>query len=368
MVGKPEEQGNFAERIIAWQKKYGRRNLPWQSKSAYHVWLSEIMLQQTQVATVIPYFQRFILSFPSLGVLAAATEEQVLEHWSGLGYYSRGRNLHRAAKIIQEKFGGVFPHEHEQLVELPGIGRSTASAICALAFHQRRAILDGNVKRLLSRYCGISGPAGKSSVNALLWQQAESLLPGNDIAVYIQAQMDLGATICMRSKPKCNNCPVQAECVAYQSGRVNELPSPRIRKTVPVKQVAFLMLMHGNDILLEKQPSTGIWGGLWCMPKFESRSAMSDWCELHGIESRSVIGHAVREEGSNGLGEHFISLPSFTHAFTHFKLRISPEMLHIGKKPLCIEQEGKIWIDTEEALQAAIPAPVRKLLSAISSQ
>ena len=206
---------NFAFRLIRWQEQHGRHDLPWQGMDAYRVWLSEIMLQQTQVATVIPYYQRFIAAFPTIAALAAATEEQVLAHWSGLGYYARGRNLHRAAQIIVGKYQGEFPREFEQIIELPGIGRSTAAAICALAYHERRAILDGNVKRVLARYCGISGYSGEKAVQARLWQQAESLLPlpsgervgemvrgGSAIATYIQAQMDLGATLCTRRKPK----------------------------------------------------------------------------------------------------------------------------------------------------------------------
>ena len=244
---------------------------------AYQVWLSEIMLQQTQVATVIPYYQRFTALFPTIAALAAATEEQVLAHWSGLGYYARGRNLHSAARIIVEKYHGKFPREFDQILELPGIGRSTAAAICALAWHERRAILDGNVKRVLARYCGIEGWAGNKEVEERLWQQAEALLPQHGIAAYIQAQMDLGATLCTRSKPKCGECPVHSDCVAFQSGRISELPAPRKRKTVPERYCTFLLLMHGNDILLEKRPGSGIWGGLWCPPQFDDEAAAKDW-------------------------------------------------------------------------------------------
>ena len=221
---------SFAHQLIRWQKQHGRHDLPWQGADAYRVWLSEIMLQQTQVATVIPYYQRFVASFPNIAALAAATEDQVLAHWSGLGYYARGRNLHKAAQIIVEKHHGEFPHELEQILELPGIGRSTAAAVCALAFHQRRAILDGNVKRVLARYCGIEGWAGEKKVEEKLWRQAEALLPEGDVATYTQALMDMGATICTRSKPKCVLCPVQADCVALQTDRIADLPTPRPRK------------------------------------------------------------------------------------------------------------------------------------------
>jgi A/G-specific adenine glycosylase len=337
---------SFSSRLIAWQRQHGRHDLPWQSASAYHVWLSEIMLQQTQVATVIPYYQRFIASFPTIAALAAASEEQVLAHWSGLGYYARGRNLHATAQLIVEKYHGEFPRQFEQILELPGIGRSTAAAICALAYHERRAILDGNVKRVLARYCGVSGSPSVKLVEAQLWQQAEALLPQRNIAAYIQAQMDLGATLCTRSKPKCDVCPVRSDCVALQSGRVNELPTPRPRKALPERHTTFLLLMHGNDILLEKRPGSGIWGGLWCPPQFDDEAAAKDWF--------------VR----NGMGaSHGERLETFTHTFTHFKLHITPLKIQLSRKPMRAAQPGSVWLDVEEALRAAIPTPVRALLN-----
>jgi A/G-specific adenine glycosylase len=339
----------FAQRLIAWQRTHGRHDLPWQGADAYRVWLSEIMLQQTQVATVIPYYQHFTASFPTIAALAAATEEQVLAHWSGLGYYARGRNLHRAAQIIAEKHHGEFPREFEKILELPGVGRSTAAAICALAYHERRAILDGNVKRVLARYCGIAGWAGDKEVETKLWQQAEALLPQRDIAAYIQAQMDLGATLCTRSKPKCGECPVRSDCVAYQGGRVRELPTPRPRKVVPERYTTFLLLMHGNDILLEKRPGTGIWGGLWCPPQFDDEAAAKDWFVQNGMDA----SHGER-------------LATFTHTFTHFKLHITPLNIHLARKPLRAAQPGSVWLDVDEALRAAIPTPVRSLLQELN--
>jgi len=308
------------------------------------------MLQQTQVATVIPYYQRFIAAFPSIAALAAATEEQVLTHWSGLGYYARGRNLHVAARIIMEKYRGEFPRDFEQILELPGIGRSTAAAICALAYHERRAILDGNVKRVLARYCGISGLPSEKVVETQLWQQADALLPQRDIATYIQAQMDLGATLCMRSKPKCIECPVSSDCVAFQSGRVSELPTPRPRKAVPERHATFLLLMHGNDILLEKRPGSGIWGGLWCPPQLDDGHGVADYVQ------RSGMNMSERTE-----------LAGFTHTFTHFKLHITPVLLRVALKPQQAQQPGSVWLDVEEALQAAIPTPVRKVLRSLHS-
>jgi len=340
---------DFATRIIRWQKSHGRHGLPWQKTDAYRVWLSEIMLQQTQVSTVIPYFNKFVASFPDVAALAEASTDEVLSHWSGLGYYARGRNLHRAAQIIAEKHHGIFPQEFEQILELPGIGRSTAAAICALAFHQRRAILDGNVKRVLARYCGISGSPAEKSVEARLWLQAEALLPKQDVATYIQAQMDMGATICTRTKPKCSACPVSENCVALQSNRVAELPTPRLRKAVPEKHSTFLLFTHGNEILLEKRAPQGIWGGLWCPPQMEDGQGVTqDYVQCNGLE--------VSER---------IDLAEFTHTFTHFKLHITPVLLRVLYKPLQVEQTAGEWVDIEIALQSGIPTPVRKMLQQI---
>ena len=316
---------------------------------AYRVWLSEIMLQQTQVATVIPYYQRFIASFPDIAALAAASEEQVLAHWSGLGYYARGRNLHATARVIVGQHRGEFPRKLEDILELPGIGRSTAAAICALAFHERRAILDGNVKRVLARYCGIEGWAGNKKVEERLWQLAEALLPQHDVATYTQALMDLGATVCTRGKPKCGKCPVQAACIAYQTHRVHELPTPRPRKAAPERHATFLLLMHGNDILLEKRPSSGIWGGLWCPPQFDDEGAARDWFVQNGMDA---------SEGER--------LETFTHTFTHFRLHIAPLKIQLSHKPLRVAQPGSVWLDVGEALQAAIPTPVRSMLQELT--
>ena len=386
---------SFSSRLISWQRIYGRHDLPWQNADAYRVWLSEVMLQQTQVATVIPYYQRFTASFPTIAALAAATEEQVLAHWSGLGYYARGRNLHRAAQIIVEKHQGEFPRQFEDILELPGIGRSTAAAICALAWHERRAILDGNVKRVLARYCGISGSPSEKAVEAQLWQQAEALLPppsrgrvgegvemlptstpilgapslrspplkggrdvselneqaeiNSDIAAYIQAQMDLGATLCTRSKPKCGECPVRSDCIAFQDGRVSELPMPRPRKAVPEKCTTFLLLMHGSDILLEKRPGSGIWGGLWCPPQFDDEDAARDWFVRNAMDA----SHGER-------------LGTFTHTFTHFKLHITPLKIQLSRKPLRAGEPGSVWLDVGEALRTAIPTPVRSMLQELT--
>lgn len=377
----------FAARLIAWQHTHGRHDLPWQGADAYGVWLSEIMLQQTQVATVIPYYQRFIASFPDIHALAAADEEQVLAHWSGLGYYARGRNLHKAARLMVANHEGRFPRDFDCIVALPGIGRSTAAAICALAFHERRAILDGNVKRVLARYCGVEGWAGDKKVEAQLWQQAEFLLPppwrgrvgegvetlsltastlplqgrgDESIATYIQAQMDMGATVCTRGKPKCGICPLQTDCVAYQTNRVTQLPTPRPRKAVPERHATFLLVMHGNDILLEKRAATGIWGGLWCLPQFDDEDAAMAWCAQQGICHARAGGHPAESKTP------WVELQPFTHVFTHFKLHITPVVLNVAHKPLQVQQGVSVWMEVNEALQAAIPTPVRTLLEQIA--
>jgi A/G-specific adenine glycosylase len=310
------------------------------------------MLQQTQVATVIPYYQRFIARFPEIATLAAADEDDVLAHWSGLGYYSRARNLHRAAKLIMERHDGIFPRNFDDIAALPGIGRSTASAVSALAFHERRAILDGNVKRVLARHCAIEGHPGEKSVEQKLWQHAEALLPPHDIAVYTQGLMDLGATVCTRSKPDCANCPVNQDCKAHAGNRVEQFPTPRLRKSLPEKQAHFLLLISDAGILLEKRPGSGIWGGLWCLPQMENGEAedAADYCE--------------RRFGVNVA--HVESLPDFTHTFTHFKLHISPLLIRAARKSEQVSEPGNRWFGIADALRAALPTPVRKLIEGLA--
>ncbi|WP_041937931.1 A/G-specific adenine glycosylase [Gallionella capsiferriformans] len=338
---------SFSSSLIAWQRSHGRHDLPWQCADPYCIWLSEIMLQQTQVVTVIPYYQRFVASFPTIAALASATEEQVLAHWSGLGYYARGRNLHRAAQIIVAQHGGAFPRQFELILALPGIGRSTAAAICALAYQQNRAILDGNVRRVLARYCGIYGSPAIKSVEARLWQQAEALLPLNDVDRYTQALMDMGATLCTRSRPKCASCPVQPDCVAHQTGCVADLPTPRQRRVVPERTACFLLLLVDHDVFMERREPAGIWGGLWCLPQFEDEAAALFWCAQHGVEA------ADRQRDA---------LTPFTHTFTHFKLHITPLRVSVTAKPLHVLQTKGAWLRVSDALSSAIPAPVRTIL------
>ena len=340
---------DFATRLINWQRQHGRHGLPWQGADAYCVWLSEIMLQQTQVATVIPYYQRFVASFPDIAALAAASEDEVLAYWSGLGYYSRARNLHRAAQLIMQRHGGKFPQHFDDILALPGIGRSTAAAISALVFHERRAILDGNVKRVLARYCAIEGYTGEKKIETQLWQQAEALLPVRDLATYTQGLMDLGALLCTRNKPQCILCPLQKNCAAYQSGYVAQLPTPRPRKTLPEKHSTFLLLLNGSDIMLEKRPDSGIWGGLWCPPQIEGGEDIFAYCK------QRFAFDATQAE----------ALPEFTHTFTHFKLHIAPLVVQVAHKSRQMQEPGRVWLDMEDALRAAIPSPVRKLIGEV---
>ncbi|WP_249383970.1 A/G-specific adenine glycosylase [Chitinivorax sp. B] len=341
---KPEFE-TFARRLIAWQQAYGRHDLPWQTNDPYRVWLSEIMLQQTQVATVIPYYEAFLARFPTIQALADAPADEVMAAWSGLGYYTRARNLHRAAKVIVEQHGGLFPQDIDQVQALPGIGRSTAAAICAFSFNQSRPILDGNVKRVLTRWLGIEGFPGEKKIETRLWDLADKLVPTSGIAAYTQAQMDLGSLVCTRSKPNCNACPVATDCVALHTGRTTSLPTPKPRKAVPIRHTTMLLLWRENELLLQKRPDSGIWGGLWCLPEVEASLAAGAWCEDHDLELDSTT-----------------CLPEFEHVFTHFRLTISPVQCEVsGQGPRSAGPWQ--WFEREAVLAAGIPQPLRKLLS-----
>lgn len=339
---------DFSKRLIVWQQQHGRHTLPWQNtRDPYAIWVSEIMLQQTQVAAVIPYYQRFMARFPDVAALAFAGQDAVLEHWSGLGYYSRARNLHAAAGMLVEQYGGVFPENAEAIRALPGIGRSTAAAICAFAFGHRLAILDGNVKRVFARFFGVAGWPGQPSVEKKLWEIAESLLPGEAIAAYTQGLMDLGATVCTRARPRCMQCPVASDCVALREDRVAELPMPKPRKALPEKEAVMLVLLNGGEILLEKRPPSGIWGGLWSFPEL-------------------APGMDVQQYASQHLGlqiQLLEPMASLTHVFSHFRLHMHPQPAHVlGTLPQ-LQQNRVVWLGLEDALGAALPAPVRVLIS-----
>ncbi|MDC7692030.1 A/G-specific adenine glycosylase [Vogesella indigofera] len=340
-------QSAFAARLVAWQKQHGRHGLPWQVSDPYRVWLSEIMLQQTQVSTVLGYYARFLERFPDLATLAAAPVEDVLAHWSGLGYYTRARNLHKAAQQVMAGFGGEFPARREAIETLPGIGRSTAAAIAAFAFGQRETILDGNVKRVLTRCFGIDGYPGDKKVEAQLWTLAESLLPAadGDMVAYTQGLMDLGATVCSRSRPACGVCPMLDGCAAARDGRTAELPQRKPKKAQPQRETVMLIALHQGQVLLQRRPPSGIWGGLLSLPEFESTLAIADWLE------------------DNGDGELLPVWPELRHVFTHFRLTITPQCVPLQRLAAshCAE-DGHVWLPLAQALDAGVPTPVRKLL------
>jgi A/G-specific adenine glycosylase len=338
----------FASALVEWQKKHGRRDLPWQgTRDPYRIWLSEVMLQQTQVAAVIPYYERFLSRFPTIELLASASEDEILRLWSGLGYYARGRNLHAAAKAVVAR--GAFPRTAEDIAELPGIGKSTAAAIAAFAFGERAAILDGNVKRVLARYFGIEGWPGEKAVENALWERAKRLLPRSGIETYTQALMDLGATVCARTMPRCNACPVRTSCRARKANRVADIPAPRPRKALPQKAVTWLLLFDRGQILLEKRPAPGIWGGLWSFPE---------------APARDVDGYCRRSFGCEVQSTKI--LETLEHGFTHFRLRVRPLLCHVIRKPT-VQSPGSLWIDVEDVSNAAVPAPVRTLVSQLNA-
>ena len=350
-----EHDPDFSKALIAWQKQHGRHQLPWQqTRDAYRIWLSEIMLQQTQVTTVIPYYHRFLQHFPHVQSLAAAPVDQVMSLWAGLGYYTRARNLHRCAQAIVQQHAGVFPADVESLAALPGIGLSTAAAIAAFAYGTRAAILDGNVKRVLCRVFGVEGFPGQLAVERQLWQLAAGLLPKRDIEAYTQGLMDLGATVCTRTRPRCEACPMQTRCVAYETRRTSELPMRRPKKVTPEKRSVMLWVTFEDELLLEQRPPLGIWGGLQSLPELErlgGNPEAADWL----AEARAVLAD---------IGEiaECSVLPEFLHAFTHFRLRVTPLKISLARRYWMAAQDSYHWraIDTLE--RAALPTPVRKLL------
>lgn len=340
----------FSRKLTEWHRLHGRHDLPWQrTRDPYRIWVSEIMLQQTQVGAVVGYFQRFLDRFPDLQSLAQASEDDVLRLWSGLGYYARARNLHKAARLIVENHGGTFPQDLQAIAALPGIGRSTAAAIAAFSFGESGAILDGNVKRVLARRFGIDGFPGVAVVEKRLWNLATELLPSAasriPIEIYTQALMDLGATVCTRGKPACGNCPLSSDCVARATGRIPELPTPRPKKVTPVRQATWLILRHRKRVLLERRPSSGLWGGLWVFPEYVGKR----------------IAHHCRAEYACKLAGHH-ALPGFSHGFTHFRLDIRPVVCEVVAREAMAESPGRIWLSVSEAIDSAVPVPVRKVL------
>ncbi len=344
---------NFAGRILAWFKDHGRKDLPWQQQiTPYRVWVSEIMLQQTQVTTVIPYFERFVARFPDVQALAAAPLDEVLHHWSGLGYYARARNLHRAARIVCDGLGGVLPIDLEGMQSLPGVGRSTAGAVLSLAGGQRQVILDGNVKRVLARYRAIPGWPGSGEVLRRLWETAEAFTPDQRVAEYNQAMMDLGATLCTRTRPACGECPLQSDCVARALGRVAEFPGKRPRKALPCRSVRMLLVRDREGaVLLERRASAGIWGGLWSLPEIAADADPLGWCmdELH---QPGEVGRV---------------LATRRHTFSHFHLDIEPcEILLKNPVLRVLEAGSRLWYNPRSPENVGLAAPVARLLDEIA--
>lgn len=337
--------GLFSSRLIDWQRQHGRHDLPWQNtRDTYRIWLAEIMLQQTQVNTVIPYYTRFLGRFPTIEALAQAPLESVLELWAGLGYYARARNLHRCAQLIVADYAGKFPHDPQVIAELPGIGRSTAAAISAFAFGTRTAILDGNVKRVLARCFGVEGFPGSARTEKEMWLLADSLLPDKHIEAYIQGLMDLGSTLCTRTKPFCGACPMHEMCIARREGRQAELPVARPRKTLPERETTLLLLTDGKRILLERRPPAGIWGGLLTLPEGGVAEARA-FAQRHGFR---LIGMR--------------SLASIKHTFSHFHLHIQPLLCTVEATASVTAESGWQWLDYEAVGTAALPTPIRRLL------
>jgi len=318
------------------------------------VWVSEIMLQQTQVVTVIPYFERFMERFPDICSLAQASADQVLHHWSGLGYYARARHLHAAAQQIVAEFDGRFPETFAAVVELPGIGRSTAGAILSLTCGQCYPILDGNVKRVLTRYHAVAGWPGQSQVQKHLWILAEQYTPAQQTAAYTQAIMDLGATLCTRSRPRCDACPVSKGCAAHAAGKETDFPSPRPKKNLPVRSVCMLMLCNeAGEVLLEQRPPTGIWGGLWSFPEFQAVDGIAGHCA-------EALGIKVSEPEA---------WPSVRHTFSHFHLDITPVFARASEYPLSVMEDARrLWYNSTADDERGLAAPVEKLLQRLSEK
>ena len=345
----------IASALLDWHARAGRHDLPWQQppRTPYRVWVSEIMLQQTQVATVVPYYVRFLERFPDVRSLAASEVDEVLHLWSGLGYYARARNLHRAARCVCDEFGGELPRDFTALATLPGIGRSTAGAILALAFGERRPILDGNVRRVLSRCFGVAGNSAQASMAKRLWQLAERCTPAARVDGYTQAIMDLGATVCLRRKPLCLQCPLAEACVARRTGRQHELLAPRRGRARRLRRVHMVLALNREgQVLLERRPESGVWGGLWCPPEFATATAARAFV-------RTTLGEAALAPQPLGAVEH---------AFTHFDLRITPLLVRCAGAGTVMEEGASLWYNIRAPARIGLPAPITALLSRLASE
>ncbi|MFJ4288230.1 A/G-specific adenine glycosylase [Cupriavidus sp. NPDC089707] len=364
---------DFGARVVNWQRVHGRHDLPWQNtRDAYRIWLSEIMLQQTQVSAVIEYFQRFVATLPTVQALAAAPADQVMALWAGLGYYSRARNLHRCAMQVVSEHGGVFPTDPAVLATLPGIGRSTAAAVAAFSAGVRSPILDGNVKRVFARCFGIHGHPGERAVETRMWQLAEIALPAagpcqaEDMIAYTQGLMDLGATVCSRGKPAClvdaGACPLSADCVARRDGLTGVLPTPKPRAAIPERNTVMLMVRREREVLLRLRPDSGIWGGLWSLPEMPVETVPFDAeaAEAAALDYARVYGAPVRAAMAGEL----------THVFTHFRLLIRAIRVDVGAGDLMVQDSAteattettQRWLSLDDLDALGTPAPVRRLL------
>ena len=339
----------FSQLVLAWYDQFGRKDLPWQQNmTPYRVWVSEIMLQQTQVATVIPYYERFMQQLPTVDALARAEADEVLHLWTGLGYYSRARNLHRTAQIVVNEHGGEFPASVEGLQALPGIGRSTAGAIASLSMGLRASILDGNVKRVLARYHAVEGWPGEKAVHDRLWVIAERYTPQQRFNHYTQAMMDLGATLCTRSKPSCLLCPVQAGCEARRLGQPTAYPHSKPRKTLPVRQCVMPLLVNPQgEVWLQRRPDSGLWGGLWCPPQLDSQTELGALLSAQGWSAQSPQ-----------------TLEPLRHTFSHFHLDIQPLLVPV-EPASGVAEAGQVWYNLRQPTRLGLAAPVSKLLKRV---
>lgn len=340
------QASHFSAQVLAWYDKYGRKTLPWQiEKTPYKVWLSEVMLQQTQVTTVIPYFERFMARFPTVTDLANAPLDEVLHLWTGLGYYARARNLHKAAQQVATVHGGHFPTTFEEVAALPGVGRSTAGAILSLSLGQHYPILDGNVKRVLARCYAVAGWPGKKEVENRLWAISSDVTPAQGVERFNQAMMDLGAMVCTRSRPKCEICPLNSGCVAYATQRWAEYPGKKPKQTLPERTGYLLLMQHEGKVYLEQRPPSGLWGGLYCFPQFADEQALRDWLRERAIAERGLT-----------------QLTAFRHTFSHFHLDIVPMWLPVSSFAACMDEGSALWYNLAQPPSVGLAAPVERLL------
>jgi len=340
------QASQFSRQVLDWYHLYGRKTLPWQQeKTPYKVWLSEVMLQQTQVTTVIPYFERFMARFPTVTALAEAPLDEVLHLWTGLGYYARARNLHKAAQKVANEHGGIFPDTFEAVADLPGVGRSTAGAILSLSLGKHFPILDGNVKRVLARCYAVSGWPGKKEVEKKLWEISEQVTPADGVSQFNQAMMDLGALVCTRSKPKCSLCPLNNGCVAYANDSWANYPGKKPKVTIPVRTGYMLMMQHGQQVFLAQRPATGLWGGLFCFPQFTSQKELEQWLTQRGMPTSQLQ-----------------QLVSFRHTFSHFHLDIIPMWLPVSSLSSCMDEGPSLWYNLASPPSVGLAAPVERLL------